>query len=716
MAVTLASHRCCYRGFEQLDRGRIADDLSFSGSISNLKYPKFETFVNDFLERRPARFVSEGHQLDSNRVGINGHSVKSIGLNGRVTRMVSTKEIVKSKGSSNGRRTDSVNGSKVVVNRVSIMKKNSTSALVRTQRKPVTEENFFDEELKVLPSDENFSWAKENYSSWQRTIDVWSFVLSLRVRVLFDNAKWAYPGGFTEDKQKARRKRTASWLREQVLQLGPCFIKLGQLSSTRSDLFPREFVDELAKLQDKVPAFSSKKAKAFIQRELGSPVNILFKEFEERPIAAASLGQVHRAILHNGEKVVLKIQRPGLRKLFEIDLRNLKLIAEYFQRSETFGGPSRDWLGIYDECSKILYEEIDYINEGKNADRFRRDFRNIKWVRVPLVHWDYTSTKVLTLEYVPGIKINDMEKIEARGYNRSQIASRAIEAYLIQILKTGFFHADPHPGNLAIDSDGSLIYYDFGMMGEIKSFTRERLLELFYAVYEKDSNKVIKCLIELEALKPTGDLSPVRRSVQFFLDNLMNQRPDQAQTLSAIGEDLFAIATDQPFRFPATFTFVLRAFSTLEGIGYALDPNFSFAKVAAPYAQELLDIKQTQRSGAELVQEIRRQANDARDSTISMPYRIQRIEEFVKQLEVGDLKLRVRVLESERAARKASILQMATVYTVLSGSLLNVGVSLSVQGNELLANGTYIGAGVFLALLVRSMQRVKQLEKFEKMI
>ncbi|XP_039116703.1 protein ACTIVITY OF BC1 COMPLEX KINASE 7, chloroplastic-like [Dioscorea cayenensis subsp. rotundata] len=138
---------------------------------------------------------------------------------------------------------------------------------------------------------------------------------------------------------------------------------------------------------------------------------------------------VHRAILHNGEKVVLKIQRPSLKKLFEIDLRNLKLITEYFQRSETFGGPSRDWLGIYDECSKILYEEIDCINEGKNANRFRRHFCNIKWVCVPLVHWDYTSSKVLTLEYVPGIKINDMEKIEARGYNRSQIASRVIEAY-----------------------------------------------------------------------------------------------------------------------------------------------------------------------------------------------------------------------------------------------------------------------------------------------
>lgn len=425
---------------------------------------------------------------------------------------------------------------------------------------------------------------------------------------------------------------------------------------------------------------------------------------------------VHRAILHNGEKVVVKVQRPGLKKLFDIDLRNLKLIAEYFQRSETFGGPSRDWIGIYEECKKILYEEIDYINEGKNADRFRRDFRNIKWVRVPLVFWDYTATKVLTLEYVPGVKINHLDMLDSRGYDRSRISSRAIEAYLIQILKTGFFHADPHPGNLAVDVDESLIYYDFGMMGEIKTFTRERLLELFYAVYEKDAKKVIQCLIDLEALQPTGDLSSVRRSVQFFLDNLLSQTPDQQQTLAAIGEDLFAIAQDQPFLFPSTFTFVIRAFSTLEGIGYILDPDFSFVKIAAPYAQELLDGRQRPRNGTQLVEEIRKQANDARSSTISMPYRIQRIEDFVKQLEAGDLKLRVRVLESERAARKATILQMATMYTVLGGTLLNLGVTFSNTGSQVIANGSFVGAGVFLTLLLRSMQRVKKLDKFEKMV
>ncbi|ESR61056.1 hypothetical protein CICLE_v10014451mg [Citrus x clementina] len=597
MAAILASQGCYCHNIDLINQGRDMDNLSFSSSISSFE----RKTCNPTLTNKAFQFHVEARQTESpSRVGTNGRSVK----------MVPASEVVKRNNPPNGKVNKMVNGTKQVINVAGLAKKNSTSALVKALKGKGSNELPPVEELKVLPSDESFSWANDNYNSWQRIIDVWSFVLSLQIRILFDNAKWAYLGGFSEDKQKNRRRKTASWLRESVLQLGPTFIKLGQLSSTRSDLFPREFVDELAKLQDRVPAFSPEKARHFIKNELGAPIEQFFKTFEDRPIAAASLGQVHRAILHNGEKVVVKVQRPGLKRLFDIDLRNLKLIAEYFQRSETFGGPTRDWIGIYDECATILYQEIDYINEGKNADRFRRDFRNIKWVRVPLVFWDYTATKVLTLEYVPGVKINELKALDLQGYNRSQIASRAIEAYLNQILKTGFFHADPHPGNLAVDLDEALIYYDFGMMGEIKSFTRERLLDLFYAVYEKDAKKVIQRLIDLEALQPTGDMSSVRRSVQFFLDNLLSQSPDQQQTLAAIGEDLFAIAQDQPFRFPSTFTFVIRAFSTLEGIGNILDPDFSFVKVAAPYAQELLDLKQQQQSGTQLVEQIRKQADD----------------------------------------------------------------------------------------------------------
>ncbi|XP_059452341.1 protein ACTIVITY OF BC1 COMPLEX KINASE 7, chloroplastic-like [Corylus avellana] len=707
MAAILASHSSYCRNMESINQGRPQDNLSFSSSISLHKFSKMDG--SSCSPPRTDKFYK--FQVEMRQ----SESPSRLATNGRAVKMVPASEVVKRKTLSTN-KVDIVNGSKQVVNGANLVRRQPTPAPVRKPKVIDSKQLPPVEDLKVLPSDEGFSWANENYNSLQRSIDVWSFVLSLRVRILFDNAKWAYLGGFTEDKQKNRRKKTASWLRECVLQLGPTFIKLGQLSSTRSDLFPREFVDELAKLQDKVPAFSPKKARGFIESELGAPINILFKEFEDQPIAAASLGQVHRAILHNGEHVVVKVQRPGLKKLFDIDLRNLKLIAEYFQRSETMGGPTRDWIGIYEECATILYQEIDYINEGKNADRFRRDFRNIKWVRVPLVYWDYTATKALTLEYVPGIKINRVDMLDSRGHSRSRISSHAIEAYLLQILKTGFFHADPHPGNLAIDMDEALIYYDFGMMGEIKSFTRERLLELFYAIYEKDAKKVMQSLVELEALQPTGDMSSVRRSVQFFLDNSLSQTPDQQQTLAAIGEDLFAIAQDQPFRFPSTFTFVIRAFSTLEGIGYILDPDFSFVKIAAPYAQELLDIRQKRQPGTQIVQEIRKQADDARTYTMSMPYRVQRIEEFVKQLESGDLKLRVRVLESERAARKATVLQMATMYTVLGGTLLNLGVTFSSQGSQVIANGSFIGAGVFMALLFRSMQRVKMLEKIEKMI
>ncbi|WOL13626.1 hypothetical protein Cni_G22397 [Canna indica] len=632
MMSILASNSCYRQYLKPLERRQVVVDLSFSRAISTFKLPNPVRDNGSLAKQRLLRILSKAQQTELDRFGNNGSA----------TKIVPTKHLVKHRNQEH----PSVNGSKIVINGSVKVKREHTSHLVKIDKSVARSAIPSTDEVKVLTIDEGFSWANENYNYWQRSVDIWKFVLSLRFRVLFITAKWTYIDGFTEKKQKIRKKRVASWLREQALQLGPTFIKLGQQFSTRSDFLPGEFVEELAKLQDMVPAFSPEKAKSFIQRELGSPVEILFKEFEEQPIAAASLGQVHRAILHSGEQVVVKVQRPGLKKLFDIDFRNLKLILEYFQRNETFGSATRDWLELYEECSKTIYQEIDYINEGKNADRFRRDFRNIKWVRVPLIYWDYTTTNVVTLEYVPGIKISNLDQIHGKGFSRSLIASRAVESYLIQILKTGFFHADPHPGNIAIARDGALIYYDFGMMGEIKSFTRERLLRLFYAIYEKDANKVTSCLIELEALQPTGDLSAVRRSVKFFLDNILSQTPDQQQTVAVIGEDLFAIAIDQPFRFPSTFAFVLRAFTTLEGVGYLLDPKFSFAKVAEPYIQELLDIRNKQNGGSVIVDEISKQANDARDYTFSMPYRIHKIEEFVKQLESGDLKLRVRVLEA----------------------------------------------------------------------
>ncbi|KAK9226235.1 hypothetical protein WN943_011282 [Citrus x changshan-huyou] len=701
MVGILASQGCCCHSNHLINQQKTMENLSFSSSVSTLERLTCKPTITNGLFQFLVQMKHTG-------------SPSTLGINGRPVKMVPIGEVL-GRHPQLSHNIDTVNGSKQSVNG-SVVKRKSSSALVRTPKGKGLKELPPIGELKDTLSHQNFSWSNENYNSLQRSIDIWLFVISFYIRIQLDDTKWTYFGGFMEEKQKKRRKRTASWLRERILQLGPTFMKLGQLSSTRSDLFPREYVDELAKLQDRAPAFSPEKARSLIESELGAPIDQLFKKFEDQPISAASIGQVHRAILHNGEKVVVKVQRPGLKKLFDIDLGNLKLVAKYYKKGGLFGGPVADWNAHPPIDSRILYQELNYINEGKNADRFRRDFRNIKWVRVPLVFWDYTASMVLTMEYVPGININELEALDFHGYSRSQISSRAVEAFLIQMLKTGFFHADPHPGNLAVDVDEALIYYDFGMMGEITPLTRDRLLELFFAVYERNAKKVIQSLIDLEALQPTGDLSSVKRFVQFFLDNLFS-RPDKEQTLAAVGEDLFAIAHDQPFQFPSIFAFVVRAFSTLEGNGYMLDPDFSFMKVAAPYLQELLEMRQKQMiAKTQPVENIRKQIDHARSSTVSMPYRVQRIEEVVNQLEAGDLKLRVRVLESERAAKKATILQIATIRAVFGGSLLNLGVTLSGQAHKVLATGSFIGAGVFFILFLWSMQRVKELNKIEKMI
>jgi len=241
----------------------------------------------------------------------------------------------------------------------------------------------------------------------------------------------------------ARLAQQATWLREGLLRLGPTFIKIGQQFSTRVDVLSPELIRELEKLQDRVPPFSSDAAVRIIEEQLGGPLDSHYSEFERQPIAAASLGQVHRAVW-NGRRVIVKVQRPGLRELFEIDLKNLRVIAQWLQKLDPkTDGAARDWVAIYDECRTVLYQEIDYTNEGTNAMLFRNNFAATPWVKVPEVYWEKSAQRVLTMEYCPGLKINRVEEIERLGLNRALLARYSVEAYLQQILRYGFFHADP---------------------------------------------------------------------------------------------------------------------------------------------------------------------------------------------------------------------------------------------------------------------------------
>jgi predicted unusual protein kinase regulating ubiquinone biosynthesis (AarF/ABC1/UbiB family) len=550
--------------------------------------------------------------------------------------------------------------------------------------------------VPALPSEPNYRWSRDNYSEFARSIDIWRTVLTFSWMVWIDGKKWSYVGGKNEAKVKKRTRKRAVWLRESMLQLGPTFIKVGQLLSTRADILPAESVEELSKLQDKVPAFTATKAQQIIESDLGKPIAEMFGYFDPIPLAAASLGQVHKAQLHTGEEIVVKVQRPGLLKLFAIDLGILKRIAQYFQNHPKHGR-GRDWVGIYEECSKILYEEADYLNEGKNADTFRRNFKSDRRIMVPRVYWRYASRRVLTLEYMPGIKVSNYGALEAAGIDRTVIARIGAEAYLEQLLNHGFFHADPHPGNLAVTGKGELIFYDFGMMGQIQSITREKLLKTFFGIAQKDAEAV-------------GDTGPIRRSVQYMLDNFMGQ-PMEKQSVAAISDDLYDIAYDQPFRFPATFTFVLRAISTLEGLGKGLDPNFNFMEVAKPYATNLMENGSSKESGnlsTAFFGELGRQAAQVSNTAIALP---RRIDDTLAKLDRGDIRVRVKSQETDRLLRRLSNVGIGGIYALLGATSLLCATLLFVNGAQIPALMAAIVAGLFVLVLLRLLSKIDRPER-----
>ncbi len=590
-------------------------------------------------------------------------------------------------------------------NQNSIDYESNKSDQVKNELASVSSQSY-DTKAGLLVATKSYRWNRAKYSRNRRRIDIWLFAFSFLFSNWRDNRKWTYFGGYTPEKQATRRRSQAAWIRENFLELGPTFIKLGQLFSTRADLFPIEYVEELSKLQDRVPAFPYEQVKETVESDFAKPINQLFSSFDPIPLAAASLGQVHRAKLHSGEDVVVKVQRPGLKQLFTVDLAILRQIARYFQNHPKWG-ENRDWMGIYDECCRILWEETDYLQEGRNADTFRRNFRNEDWVCVPRVYWKYASPRVLTLEYMPGIKISHYEALEAAGLDRKVLARLGAKAYLQQILNGGFFHADPHPGNIAVNTDGSLIFYDFGMMGQIESNIREGLMDTLVGVAQKNSDKVVNSLINLGALVPTGDMSSVRRSIQFMLDNFMD-KPFEEQSVDAISEDLYEIAYGQPFRFPATFTFVMRAFSTLEGVGKGLDPEFNFMEVAQPYAMKLMT-NNNSANGSTIFDELGRQAAQVGTAALGLPGRI---DDTIDKLERGDLRVRVRSLESERVMRRLSAIQLGTNYTVLFSALLICATLLLISEFEILAA---IAAMIALVPGWALMRLLKRLDRIDRM-
>lgn len=378
----------------------------------------------------------------------------------------------------------------------------------------------------------------------------------------------------------------AKWLVGRLLKLGPTFIKIGQAISTRADLLPIAYVHELSKLQDSVPAFDRKIAIETIEKELGKSVAELFAELEEEPVAAASLGQVYRGRLHTGEVVAVKVQRPNLARVINFDIAVLRGIARFMERFPRLVR-GVDWQGTLNEFAVVIFQEMDYVQEARNAETFRSHFKKWREVYVPRIYWSHTAVRVLTMEYIGGSKVSDIEGLKARGINPPDVVKLIARTYLKQLLEDGFFHADPHPGNLRVMPDGRLAFFDFGMVGRITPQLQSMMIDAFFHIVERDVQGLTQDLINLNFLTKKVDVATIRPVVEKLFSDYLNLRLGDIR-FKELTYELAEVMYEYPFTIPANFTYIIRAIMTLEGIGIAMDPNFSFFDVARPFAKEFM--------------------------------------------------------------------------------------------------------------------------------
>lgn len=413
------------------------------------------------------------------------------------------------------------------------------------------------------------------------------FVLCLR---------WDQLWGHT-DRNVGRR---SVQLRKLLTDLGPTFIKVGQALSTRPDLVRKDYLEELTQLQDQLPPFPSEQAFARIESELGRPIAEIFAQISPEPVAAASLGQVYKAQLHSGEWVAVKVQRPHLREQLSLDLYLIRWAS-------TWLGP---WLplnlgstltAVVDEFGRKLFEEIDYLHEGRNCERFAEYFRDDPDVYVPRIFWAYSTRRVLTLEWIDGIKLTDVERIRAANLEVKQLVRIGVVAALKQLLEYGFFHADPHPGNLFALTDGRMAYIDFGMMDQLTEEMKEYLVDALVHLVDRDYNALIDDFIHLGFLQPDVGRQELIPALEKVLADVLTQE---------VVNFNFKTATDQfsdlmyryPFQVPSHFALVIRSLVTQEGVALSLYPQFRIVGVAYPYVAKRLLTDESPRIRQRLLQ------------------------------------------------------------------------------------------------------------------
>jgi predicted unusual protein kinase regulating ubiquinone biosynthesis (AarF/ABC1/UbiB family) len=411
---------------------------------------------------------------------------------------------------------------------------------------------------------------------WRRRFAILWPMLKLAFKIWLDRRRGTL---------KQHELQRAEELREMLTQLGPAFIKVGQALSTRPDLVPPLYLEELAKLQDQLPPFPNEVAYQFIEEELGDRPDRIYAELTPDPVAAASLGQVYKGKLKTGETVAVKVQRPGLAESVALDIYILRELALWAQNN--IKQIRSDLVAIADEFAARIYEEMDYTKEGHNAERFGDLYGHLRDIYVPKIYWDYTARRVLTMEWVNGTKLTQLEALKAKGIDAKYLIEVGVQCSLRQLLEHGFFHADPHPGNLLATNDGKLAYLDFGMMSQVKPYQRYGLIEAVVHLVNRDFEGLARDYVKLEFLTEDTDLTPIIPALAGVFNNALGASVAELN-FKSITDQLSEVMYEYPFRVPAYYALIIRSLVTLEGIAINVDPNFKVLSKAYPYIAKRL--------------------------------------------------------------------------------------------------------------------------------
>ncbi|MDK2800449.1 MAG: ubiquinone biosynthesis protein [Clostridiales bacterium] len=504
----------------------------------------------------------------------------------------------------------------------------------------------------------------------------------------------------TDAKSDSSRLSTGARLRLSLEELGPAFVKLGQILSTRPDILPPDIVEELKKLQDSVPPFSFSEVRAVIENEFEDKLENIYKEFEEKPVAAASISQVHRARLNSGKPVAVKVQRPGIERTINLDLNILKDLAHFIDHHTQYG-KLYDCSRMVLEFENIIKNELDFTKEAENAEAFKQNFTRDKGITVPNVKWIYTTKRILTMEYIEGIRVDNYSALDLAGIDKKILAKRLATSICNQILRDGFFHADPHPGNIQVLSDGTIVFLDLGMVGCLNEARKRMISNFFIGVASRDSRLVVKSIIDLETVPNRSNIKKFEKDVDRIIEKYLTMPWNEIKIEDLLYET-FNVAFLNNIKIPREFALLAKTLGTLQGLLEKLAPDLNALVVAKPIAKKLLhqsfsvdkisnDIKKSLWSYRDLFKEF--------PSTMLNLLSRMEDKDFAVQLEIKEIDSIQRRFERTFNRMSFSVVLLA-VSIIIAGIIIGSGLSAGAGSEMYLLNVTVLKAGLAIAVII----------------